>query len=84
MGGLASSLAAAINTPVPRIAPTLFLVESCVRLVAVAQLVEHRIVAPKVAGSIPVGHPPEFRIGKPKTRKGEVSRYCFWDYLTPL
>jgi hypothetical protein len=29
-----------------------------VRLVAVAQLVEHRIVAPKVAGSSPVGHPP--------------------------
>jgi hypothetical protein len=28
-----------------------------VRLVAVAQLVEHRIVAPKVAGSSPVGHP---------------------------
>jgi hypothetical protein len=26
-------------------------------LVAVAQLVEHRIVAPKVAGSSPVGHP---------------------------
>jgi hypothetical protein len=27
------------------------------RVVAVAQLVEHRIVAPKVAGSSPVGHP---------------------------
>jgi hypothetical protein len=26
-------------------------------LVAVAQLAEHRIVAPKVAGSSPVGHP---------------------------
>ena len=26
-------------------------------MVAVAQLVEHRIVAPEVAGSIPVGHP---------------------------
>ena len=26
-------------------------------MVAVAQLVEHRIVAPDVAGSIPVGHP---------------------------
>ena len=25
-----------------------------------------RIVAPKVAGSSPVGHPPIFRIGKPK------------------
>ena len=36
----------------------LFLVESRACLVAVAQLVEHRIVAPKVAGSSPVGHPP--------------------------
>ena len=26
-------------------------------MVAVAQLEEHRIVAPVVAGSIPVGHP---------------------------
>jgi hypothetical protein len=28
-----------------------------------------RIVAPKVAGPIPVGHPPVSRIGKPKTWK---------------
>jgi hypothetical protein len=40
-----------------RFATNLFLIESCVRLVAVAQLAEHRIVAPKVAGSSPVGHP---------------------------
>ncbi len=46
-----------ISTPPPRFVTNLFLVESCVRLVAVAQLAEHRIVAPKVAGSIPVGHP---------------------------
>jgi hypothetical protein len=43
-------------------------------VVAVAQLVEHRIVAPKVAGSSPVGHPLRFRIGKPNTLKWEVCR----------
>lgn len=32
-------------------------VDSLVNMVAVAQLVEHRIVIPVVAGSIPVGHP---------------------------
>jgi hypothetical protein len=36
----------------------LSLVESSLRVVAVAQSAEHRIVAPKVAGSSPVGHPP--------------------------
>ena len=30
---------------------------------------EERIVAPKVAGSSPVGHPPESRMTKPGTRK---------------
>jgi hypothetical protein len=38
-------------------------------VVAVAQLAEHRIVAPKVAGSSPVGHPSSFRIDKPDTSK---------------
>ena len=33
------------------------LVESKRRLVTVAQLAEHRVVVPKVAGSSPVGHP---------------------------
>jgi hypothetical protein len=28
-----------------------------------------RIVAPKVAGSSPVGHPPTFSIGKPNERR---------------
>jgi hypothetical protein len=46
----------------------LFLIESCVRLVAVAQLAEHRIVAPKVAGSSPVGHPLRFSRDKPDMR----------------
>jgi hypothetical protein len=40
-----------------RLLGVLSLVESSLRVVAVAQLVEHRIVAPKVAGSSPVGHP---------------------------
>jgi hypothetical protein len=33
------------------------------------------IVAPKGAGSSPVGHPPMFRIGKPNRRKTKESRY---------
>jgi hypothetical protein len=33
------------------------MVARCIRTVAVAQLVEHWIVAPDVAGSRPVGHP---------------------------
>jgi hypothetical protein len=33
-----------------------------------------RIVAPKVAGSSPVGHPLRFRIGKPDTRKWSMLR----------
>src|SRR5215208_4595073 len=33
------------------------LVESKCRMVTVAQLAEHRVVVPKVAGSSPVGHP---------------------------
>jgi hypothetical protein len=33
------------------------------------------IVAPKVAGSSPVGHPSTFSIDKPKTRKEKESRY---------
>ena len=33
------------------------LVEFQNRLVTVAQLAEHRVVVPKVAGSSPVGHP---------------------------
>ena len=35
------------------------LVEFQNRLVTVAQLAEHRVVVPKVAGSSPVGHPSE-------------------------
>ena len=31
-------------------------------------MAEHRIVAPKVAGSSPVGHPLVFGVGKPDTR----------------
>ena len=41
-------------------------------MVAIAQLVEHRIVAPGVAGSSPVGHP-TFDIGQtgdPSKHKG--------------
>jgi hypothetical protein len=37
------------------------LVESKRRLVTVAQLAEHRVVVPKVAGSSPVGHPGFYR-----------------------
>ena len=35
-------------------------------------MVEHRIVAPKVAGSSPVGHPYRSRIGKSKTTIAET------------
>ena len=38
------------------------LVEFQGRLVTVAQLAEHRVVVPKVAGSSPVGHPMFCRI----------------------
>ena len=40
-------------------------------LVALAQSAEHRIVAPKVTGSIPVGHPTTSRHASPR-RRGEV------------
>jgi hypothetical protein len=43
-----------------------------------------RIVAPKVAGSSPVGHPSVFRIGKPETRNGKESRYEHRGLLKPL
>ena len=39
------------------------LVESKRRLVTVAQLAEHRVVVPKVAGSSPVGHPMRIQRG---------------------
>ena len=51
-----------------RFARSLFAGRIRMRVVAVAQLVEHRIVAPKVAGSSPVGHPLIFRVGRRKTR----------------
>jgi hypothetical protein len=41
--------------------------------VAVAQLVEHRIVAPKVAGSSPVGHPHKTAAKTGKARALEPS-----------
>ena len=40
----------------------------CLQPVRTSINVPQRIVAPKVAGSSPVGHPLGFRIGKPKTR----------------
>ena len=43
------------------------LVESRGRLVTVAQLAEHRVVVPKVAGSSPVGHPGEVAAKYEKT-----------------
>jgi hypothetical protein len=43
-----------------------------------------RIVAPKDAGSSPVGHPPTFRIGKPNSQKAKESRYKHRGLLTPL
>jgi hypothetical protein len=39
-------------------------------MVAVAQLVERRIVVPDVAGSIPVGHPISFLLNLPITSSG--------------
>ena len=42
------------------------------------------IVAPKVAGSSPVGHPPRFRIDKPNSQKAKESRYKHRGLLTPL
>ena len=47
------------------------LVESKRRLVTVAQLAEHRVVVPKVAGSSPVGHPHK---NPAKRRKAEGPR----------
>jgi hypothetical protein len=43
-----------------------------------------RIVAPKVAGSSPVGHPPTFRIDKPDTQNWSMLRCLCWGCLTPL
>ena len=45
-----------------------------VRMVVVAQLVEHRVVVPGVAGSNPVGHPTELPGQKagPKSRTGPL------------
>ena len=43
-----------------------------------------RIVALKVAGSIPVGHPLQPRIGKPDTREWSMLRCLSWGPLTPL
>ena len=42
------------------------------------------IVAPKVAGSSPVGHPSTFRIDKPNRQKAKESRYKRQGLLTPL
>jgi hypothetical protein len=42
--------------------------------VAVAQLVESRIVIPVVVGSSPISHPNEYRY---KTRPYEAF-FCFW------
>ncbi len=61
-----------------RFATNLFLIESCVRLVAVAQLAEHRIVAPKVAGSSPVGHPWLFPANARKKTSLRFSRRRLW------
>ncbi len=61
-----------------RFATNLFLIESCVRLVAVAQLAEHRIVAPKVAGSSPVGHPHEVPANARKRRSLRFGRRRLW------
>ena len=47
------------------------LVEFQNRLVTVAQLAEHRVVVPKVAGSSPVGHPDKIPA---KRRKAKVPR----------
>src|SRR5215203_80675 len=42
------------------------------------------IVAPKGAGSSPVGHPSTSSIGKPNRRKSKESRYKHRGLLTPL
>jgi hypothetical protein len=47
------------------------LVEFQGRLVTVAQLAEHRVVVPKVAGSSPVGHPP---VGGRDLREGDLRK----------
>ena len=54
------------------------------RPVATRGNVCRRIVAPKVAGSSPVGHPPTFRIGMPNRQKAKESRYKRQGLLTPL
>jgi hypothetical protein len=56
-----------------RFATNLFLIESCVRLVAVAQLAEHRIVAPS-----PVGHPHEVPANERKRRSLRFGRRRLW------
>ena len=57
------------------------LVEFQGRLVTVAQLAEHRVVVPKVAGSSPVGHPGEVPAKHEKTETPQPSAGGF---LTPL
>ena len=42
------------------------------------------IVAPKVAGSSPVGHPPAFRIGEPDTLYQRGSQQQEYALLAPL
>jgi hypothetical protein len=41
-----------------------------------------RIVAPKVAGSSPVGHPPIFRIGKVNSQIRDAAWCSCWALLT--
>jgi hypothetical protein len=43
-----------------------------------------RIVAPKVAGSSPVGHPSRFGLSMPNRRKAKESQYKHQGLLTPL
>lgn len=47
-------------------------------MVAVAQLVEHRIVAPEVAGSIPVGHPRFFLVFQGLKTSPSAGFFSFW------
>ena len=46
-----------------RLSPHIVIINTI--LVGVAQLAEHRTVAPTVAGSIPVSHPNSSKIGQP-------------------
>jgi hypothetical protein len=54
-----------------------WLVELHYRLVIVAQLAEHRVVVPKVAGSSPVGHPAKFpaKHGKTESLQNEMGAF---------